>query len=88
MTNELKSHLPAEDKNLAALTVKTVQAHLVCLPKVKRLNQVQIAFEVIQLKKVVMQINQRLNQSLKKAQALETLTPIHHAVFDVVNNRK
>ena len=77
-----------EDKSLAVHTVRTVLALQVYLLRVKQHSLVQIAFEVIRLKKVAMPINLARNQSLQKALALETLTPIHHAVFDVVSNKK
>ncbi len=88
MISVLKSHLPVEGKNLPVHTVKTVPALLVYLPKVKPRNLALTVFAVIPLKKVAMRVNLARNQNMEKALVLETLTPIHHVVFDVVNNKK
>ena len=80
--------MQVEDKNLPAPTIKIVPARLAYLPKVKPHNLVLTVFEVIPLRKVAMQVNRLLNQSLEKILALETLTPIHHVAFDVVSKKK
>lgn len=88
MLNVLKSPLPVEDKNLLAHTIRTAPAHQAYLLKAKQHNRVLIVFEVIPRKKAATRVSQVHNQSMEKALALETLTPIHHVAFDVVNKNK
>ena len=72
----------AKERDTLALIVKIVPAHQVYQAKAKRHKPALIGLKVTQLKKAAMPA------SLKKALALETRTPIHHAASVVVSNKQ